>query len=231
MAYRGDMTPQRPQHIPIPLLGVGLLVLVVAVGGLALLTRPGETVPRGPIGRTITWDAVTARLTLTDTADGHTVRAIPLGEPPNSLASQGNATVTLAADAGQGYIYVAQLTIGVIHAYAARDGRALWHASLLPRSVRPDGRTAMQAPVVDEAAGRVVSADLPDGRVILLRARRAPTRHRAGPTGRAGYRRGAEDPAYPRLPWRHGRCARRYQRAPAGHGDVRDALSIRPGAR
>jgi hypothetical protein len=108
---------------------------------------------------------------LTDTADGHIVRDIPLGEPPNPLASQDNATVTMVADARHGYIYVAQLTRGVMHAYAARDGRELWHASLLPRSFHPDGRTAMQAPVVDEEAGRIVSADVHDGRVILLRAR------------------------------------------------------------
>lgn len=135
------------------------------------MTRPGDAVPSGPIERTIIWDAVTARLTLTNTADGHIVRAIPLSEPPNPRASQDNATVTMVADARHGYIYVAQLTRGVIHAYAARDGRELWHASLLPRSFRPDGRTAMQAPLVDEEAGRVVSADVHDGRVILLRAR------------------------------------------------------------
>jgi len=160
---------QRPRRRAL-LLSAGLL-LVVAVGGTALLTRPSNTTPDGPIRRTIIWDPVTARLTLTDTTDGRTVRDIPLGEPPNPLASQGNAAVTMAADARLGYIYVAQLARGVIHAYAARDGRALWRASLLPRSFRPDGRTAMQAPVVVEGAGRVVSADLPDGRVILLRAR------------------------------------------------------------
>jgi hypothetical protein len=169
-AYRLAMTPRRPSRRRALLLGAGLL-LVVAVGGTALLRRPSNTTPGGPIRRTITWDAVTARLTLTDTTDGRTVRDIPLGELPNPLASQGNATVTMAADVRLGYIYVAQLTRGVIHAYAARDGHELWRASLLPRSFRPDGRTAMQAPVIDEGAGRVVSADLSDGRVILLRAR------------------------------------------------------------
>lgn len=173
MPYRLAMTARHPHRTYIVLLGIGtgLLLLVVAVGGIALLARTGDASPGGPIRRTITWDAVTAHLTLTDTADGRIVRDIPLGEPPNPLASQSNATVTMATDARHGYIYVAQLTIGVIHAYAARDGRELWHASLLPRSFRPDGRTAIQAPVIDEGAGRVVSADLHDGRVILLRAR------------------------------------------------------------
>ncbi len=170
--YRGAMTLHaRPRPRRRASLLVAALLLLVVTGGIALLTRLDDAAPAGPIGRTITWDAATARLTLTDTADGHIVRDIPLGEPPNPLASQDNATVTMVADARHGYIYVAQLTRGVMHAYAARDGRELWHASLLPRSFHPDGRTAMQAPVVDEEAGRIVSADVHDGRVILLRAR------------------------------------------------------------
>jgi hypothetical protein len=45
---------------------------------------------------------------------------------------------------------VAELDKGLIYALSARDGRLLWHASLLPPTARCNGQAAMQAPVVDE---------------------------------------------------------------------------------
>jgi len=143
---------------------------------VAVLAWPQAGAPSlssGPIGRSVRWDAGTGRLILTNTADGRVIRSVALDEPPDlaaqGLAPSGNATVTMAADARRDHIYVAQLAKGIIHAHAASDGHQLWQASLLPRPFRPDGRQVIQAPVLVEASGLVVSANVRDGRLVLLR--------------------------------------------------------------
>jgi len=155
------------------LAAVGILCAAAVLAWPGVAALPWSSRARA-IGRAVRWDAATAHLILTDTVDGRVIRSVALDEPPDPAAAQGlgpsgNAIVTMAADARRGHIYVAQLAKGIIHAYAASDGHQLWQASLLPRTFRPDGRQAIQAPVPVEASGLVVSADVRDGRVILLR--------------------------------------------------------------
>lgn len=150
---------------------VTLVLAVIAIGvAVAVWQWPRQTASAGP---TVTWDAATAHVVVA-AANGRVLGSMDLARARDPAAASGqlpsnDGMVTLTGDQRRGYAFVAELDRGLIHALSTRDGHLLWQASLLPPSTPRNSQAAIQSPVVDEQAGRVISADIRDGRLVVMR--------------------------------------------------------------